>query len=1391
MAEENNAAEGSNGRASTRRRRRTWLKRKEKWLVVLGVVLHAVYMLSIFDIYFKSPIVHGMDPVNPRFSAPAKRLVLLVADGLRADKFFESDSDGNFRAPFLRSVMIEKGRWGVSHARPPTESRPGHVAIIAGFYEDPSAVTKGWKANPVEFDSVFNRSRHTFSYGSPDIVPIFCAALPHTTWNSYPHEFEDFATDASFLDEWSFDQFQSLLNRSKEDQKLKELLLQDNLVVFLHLLGCDSNGHAHRPFSSIYLNNVAVVDSIAERVYNLLEDYYKDNRTAYVFTADHGMHDKGSHGDGHPSNTDTPLVVWGAGVKHPKPVSNHSDCSFRFVDDHMHDAPTPKEWGLHGIERVDVNQADIAPLMSTLLGLPGPVNSVGSLPLDYIDMSKEDEVEAVVANTKQILNQFLRKSQTKEANSLYFKPFKPLADYSSLLDQIEDLISNRDYETARKLSEDLRDLALKGLHYFQTYDWLMLMTVIILGYIGWMTYILLHVLQSYTPLAGYMFRKEQTDHQTDNTRKVQLCGCLFLGLLSIVLFMERSPPLYHAYTSMTVFLWTQIFSEYRFIKALWKELYGRRIDYFVKILATGAFSVFILEFLVNSFTERKLYTWCFLVSGVVSFLYLLKSIPWRSGIPIFACAACWFLSVFTLMPAEIPDNNRLVIWSGVMIIMIGVAARLLDLRTEGRYWLSICNHDKKKPKFPMLFQLQALLVGLSSVMVSISTSHRTENQELLALHQIINWSIAGFSMILPLFSANGLLSRLTSIFLGFAPTFLLLSIGYEAVFYGALALVLISWILVENTLIYSSKVRRLSSSFSGMEENVILDGRYLQLSDVRIPLIFMVLFNVAFFGTGNFASIASFEISSVYRFITVFSPFLMAALLIFKLFIPFLLVICVFSAITKLNRLPRLACYFLVILFSDVMTMHFFFLVRNTGSWMEIGNSISHFGIMSAQVVFVLLLFALTNIYTKDIDIGSVDRSSRKAIISTAGLELAYLLVTSLLRQSWDAVQKQKIRTAADPNAQMALYDISETKHPNTTIISFLTPPVTLQDQQAMIPSTTLKDTNFPLFEFLCNKGTPNFSVNELAINFFAVNFNILNQLLTNLVDISSNSDSLILITGHSFGGCVATLFTLWLLQSLDLSKVKRPLCITFGSPLIGDGNLRQCVLQFSKWSSCFLNVASINDPVPKVFLTASQASDYKPFGTFLLCSASGCSCFEDPNAILQLLVETSSQSAQIQGPNSGIQFFDYGQILSDLKLKAFSRDVFELVEEDRFPLKAGIKTQLAAIFGVNSSQSLQQQRPDINFGNLIQKMETQERQHANQKKQVYSSFGKLNEIKKYMAYMEWYKGHSKTMGIGYYDSYKNKGNTYDNDAEGLKNKLSRYWQDTVEEVERKPQEEV
>ena len=47
--------------------------------LVIAVVFHVVYILSIFDIYFTSPIVSGMRAYSvdaPK--APAKRLVLYV-----------------------------------------------------------------------------------------------------------------------------------------------------------------------------------------------------------------------------------------------------------------------------------------------------------------------------------------------------------------------------------------------------------------------------------------------------------------------------------------------------------------------------------------------------------------------------------------------------------------------------------------------------------------------------------------------------------------------------------------------------------------------------------------------------------------------------------------------------------------------------------------------------------------------------------------------------------------------------------------------------------------------------------------------------------------------------------------------------------------------------------------------------------------------------------------------------------------------------------------------------------------------------------------------------------------------------------------------------------------
>ena len=179
--------------------------------LAIAVVFHLIYIVSIFDIYFVSPIVHGMKAYSVGESsgikAPAQRLVLFVGDGLRADKAFQSFPDPSPSIPnahealeprplmpFIRSRVETHGTFGVSHTRVPTESRPGHVALIAGLYEDVSAVTTGWKLNPVNFDSVFNRSRHTWSWGSPDILPMFKegAVEGRVSADTYGEEAEDY-----------------------------------------------------------------------------------------------------------------------------------------------------------------------------------------------------------------------------------------------------------------------------------------------------------------------------------------------------------------------------------------------------------------------------------------------------------------------------------------------------------------------------------------------------------------------------------------------------------------------------------------------------------------------------------------------------------------------------------------------------------------------------------------------------------------------------------------------------------------------------------------------------------------------------------------------------------------------------------------------------------------------------------------------------------------------------------------------------------------------------------------------------------------------------------------------------------------------------------------------
>lgn len=105
----------------------------------------------------------------------------------------------------------------------------------------------------VHFDSVFNQSSHTFSFGSPDILPMFGqGATPGKVdmW-CYHEDEEDFTKDATALDVWVLDHLRALFHNATTNATLATQLRKDRTVFFLHLLGLDTTGHSYRPHSKV------------------------------------------------------------------------------------------------------------------------------------------------------------------------------------------------------------------------------------------------------------------------------------------------------------------------------------------------------------------------------------------------------------------------------------------------------------------------------------------------------------------------------------------------------------------------------------------------------------------------------------------------------------------------------------------------------------------------------------------------------------------------------------------------------------------------------------------------------------------------------------------------------------------------------------------------------------------------------------------------------------------------------------------------------------------------------------------------------------------------------------------------------------------------------------
>ncbi|XP_063700106.1 GPI ethanolamine phosphate transferase 1-like [Culicoides brevitarsis] len=886
-----------------------------KFVISFGFVLHLLFLVSIFYIYFRSPILTDLEAQNELPNPPAKRLVVFVADGLRAESLYEVHLN---KTPFLADVILNRGISGISHTRVPTESRPGHIALFAGLYEDPSAIFKGWQENLVEFDHIFNRTSVTYSWGSPDIVPIFAKGSTggKVMTFSYDPNDEDFSgqSDTTLLDEWVFERVKKFLEEEENVEKVKN---KDKIVLFLHLLGLDTAGHVHKPNSKKFIENLIAVDKGIQQIYELIEKVTNDQKTSYLFTSDHGMTDRGSHGDGTHFETETPIIAWGAGVKNWNKIEN-------FVHNQLHYHMLNKL-----VPRFDIEQADVTPLLASLIGVPVPVNNIGKLPHQYLNATTEFVANALKNNALQLLKQYKKLyMRTRQKKFMYFindEEYRIENRVGKMEYLLMQAIKAKKYDEIPDIAETLMHVAIESIEFYQQYYKYELLVCLAITMTGWI-YIL--VQQLYV-----------RDHHTSHSRgskSQQLAVLIVICLVFALIFfnyIQNTPSMVTLYFILPVITWYFVYLRKNYAKFPSSSKIKVFIGIFILLVTT---ELMILSFFHRNYLSVVLIGHC---------LYEMSISNSSRRMNLKLLASTLALAVFPALPSVEKDSKEnYLLYLGILI------------------WIVKVFNETRSHKFSKALILQLSIVSATSLNLIYIIFCLDNSLGVPKVSQSLCWILAGVSLVTPIVSPLNIKQRISAIENGLIIIFMSMSLSYEPLFFMAFVTNLKYWIEYEFNL-HQENVERLDDLTFDLEGSPF-QLRFVNLGDVRRVTKFLLYLLIALFGTGNIASISSFDPNWVRCYISTFSPFLMTILIILKLVMPILYLTCCLKALNVITKIKVQKLFIMILIICDVMCLNFLFLVKNRGSWLDIGTSISHFVIMEATVLVLSLLYVVATILT-------------------------------------------------------------------------------------------------------------------------------------------------------------------------------------------------------------------------------------------------------------------------------------------------------------------------------------------------------------------------------------------------------------------------------------------
>lgn len=298
------------------------------------------------------------DPLYPKFG----RVVIVLIDALRADFVFNEQK----RMPFTQEIIRRNKSFSfLAKAHPPTVTMPRIKALTTGGIPGFIDVVFNMDSKFLQEDNLISQMKFADKklvfYGDDTWMKLFPEHFARTDGTT-----SFFVTDYTEVDN----------NVTRHIDK--ELQSTDWDVMILHYLGLDHIGHIAGPSSPLVGPKLLEMDHVINDIYSamLQWDQLRAVPSLLVLCGDHGMSDAGSHGGASSAETSTPLVFM-------SPLFEHG--------------------GGEVFSRKQVQQIDVVPTLSLILGLPIPQNSIGiAIPSLFSFHTPREMLRALQLNTHQL-----------------------------------------------------------------------------------------------------------------------------------------------------------------------------------------------------------------------------------------------------------------------------------------------------------------------------------------------------------------------------------------------------------------------------------------------------------------------------------------------------------------------------------------------------------------------------------------------------------------------------------------------------------------------------------------------------------------------------------------------------------------------------------------------------------------------------------------------------------------------------------------------------------------------------------------------------------------------------------------------------------------------------